>query len=204
MNPFRIIAASLLIYTMAFCHEDVHITFDEQEYHDGITLSFDGPGLRPTLKIKEDIKIFIKHNDLIICHQDSDDEVAISDEGELYINDKRIDTNRKQEKLLLEYHDLGVATFDKAEEIAKEAMKVGLKGAELGLKAVTGVFRMLLPEYSSEDFERDMEKEGEKIETKAQVLEDKAEIMEKLVEEMQELHEQVGDSVPELDELSWF
>lgn len=172
--------------------------------HDDHNIKIDGPGMRPKIEIEDDVYMYEKHDDIIIENEDFDEEVVISSEGELFINGDKIRVSRKERELLKEYHELATATFDEAADLAEEGVKVGLQGAELGIKAATGVFKILLPGYTAEDYERDVEKEAEKVEKKAEKLEVKAEGMEKMIDHIEDIHEELRESVDELDDLGWF
>jgi hypothetical protein len=194
MKSYTFISLAVLLacgISFSMCDDDFH-------------LSFDGPGMRPKISMDDSIQFYFKHHDLIIEKKHNDDQVAIDSDGSLFINDERIRTDKAQTDLAIEYYELATAAFDQAEDIGKEAVKVGLKGAEIGLKAVVGIVRMLAPDYSSEDFEKDMEKNGKKVEAKAEKVEEKAAALEKMVEEIQKIHQELWEAVPELGDLEWF
>ena len=170
-----------------------------------ISLSFDdSDGLRPKITLEDSIRVYCKHGSVFIEPKSGDDRVEIESDGNLHINDRRVRLSKKQKALTTEYYDLAHASIDKAEVIAQKAVKVGLKGAEIGIKAVAGVFRLLLPGYSAEDLERDMEKEGIKIEEKAQAVEEEAETLVKMIEFLKTMHDRLRHDVPELAQLRWF
>lgn len=133
-----------------------------------------------------------------------EDCVEITDTYKLYINGRRVKTTEEQEELLAQYHDQVYDIVDEAKRIGWEGAKIGLEGAKLGVKAVAGVVKLLLPGYSSDDLERDMEKEAEKIELKAERLEEEAEKIEVLVDDLEDMHYGLRDHIPELDKLRWF
>ena len=138
------------------------------------------------------LEINLEDGTLVITHEDRRDysTVEITEEYELYIDDRHIKTDKDQQKLLGEYYELVVGFEDAIIDIGKEGARIGISGAALGLKAVGGVFKLLSPHYDSDDLERDIEREAEKIEVKAEKLERQA--------------EQIEDMVDELDDLGWF
>jgi chaperonin cofactor prefoldin len=79
-----------------------------------------------------------------------------------------------------------------------------MEGAKLGLKAVGGVFKMMLTSYDGDDLDRDMEWEAEKLEKKAKRLEEKAEDIEELAEDLERIVEEMNETIPEIGELDWF
>jgi len=171
---------------------------------DDHNIKIDGPGLRAKIEVEEDVYIYQKHDDIIIENEEFDELVTISQEGELFIDEEKIRTSRKEKELLVEYHELATAAFESAEKIAEEGVKIGMKGAELGIKAATGVFKILLPGYTSEDFEQDMEKAAEKVEKKAERLEAKADKLEKMMDHLEDIHDELRDRIDELEDLGWF
>jgi len=141
---------------------------------------------------------------LIFHDQLGDEEVEITSDNELYINGDHIETTPKQKEILAEYHDAVSEIVDQAMVIGYEGVKVGAHGAALGLKAVGRVFKMLSPEYDSDDLERDMERDAAKIEKRAEELEKKAEKIEKKADRLEVLSDKLCDEIPELEKLRWF
>ena len=169
-----------------------------------VKIKLEDPGMRLKIEYDDDYKVYKKHGDIIIENEDSEEEVAISEEGELWVNGDKVRVRRSERTLLVEYHELALAILEKAEDIGEEGVKVGLKGAELGVKAATGVFKILLPGYTAEDFEEEMEEAAEKIEKKAEKLEKQAEKLETMSEHLQDIQDDLRARVDELEELEWF
>jgi len=105
---------------------------------------------------------------------------------------------------LIEYHELASAVLETVEDIGEAGVTVGLKGAELGIKAASGVFKILLPGYTAEDYERDMEKQADKLEKKAEKVEEMADELEVMIDHLETLHEELEEEISELDRLDWF
>jgi len=134
---------------------------------------------------------------------DRDESVVITEDYDLFVNDEQVRLDREQQALVREYHELTYEIVDDAKLMAKEGIKIGLKGAKLGLKAVGGVLKMLMTSYDEDEFEADMEREGEKIEAMGEVLEAKGEVIEKKAERLEEVGEELIEEIPELRELDW-
>ena len=132
------------------------------------------------------------------------DEVEITEDYELYINGDLIKTDKEQKKLLKEYYNLVDDLVDKAEDIGIEGGKIGLAGAKIGLQALGGVFKMLLTDYTEEEFESDIEMEAEELEERAEELEEEAEKLEDIAEEIEDRQIELAEEIPELEELGWF
>jgi len=153
----------------------------------------------------DNVDISIDDGCVIIFPDDDDNEcVEITETHRLYINGRRVRTNTKQEALLAEYHEQVYFIVDEAKEIGLEGAKVGVQGAVIGLKAVVGVFRLISPNYGTDDLERDLEREAEKIEVKAERLEEEAEDIEELADELEDMHYNLKRNIPELRRLGWF
>jgi hypothetical protein len=146
----------------------------------------------------EDGSLFISHRGL------RHDRVEITEDGRLYINDESVELDRKQQRLVATYYDLTMDIVSQAKNLGHEGARVGMEGAKLGLKAVGGVFKMMLTSYDGDDLDRDMEWEAEKLEKKAKRLEEKAEDIEELAEDLERIVEEMNETIPEIGELDWF
>lgn len=161
--------------------------------------------LQPGFSIGENSKLSFRNESVFITHRHCDDDVVeITSDGILYVNERIVRTDDDQQERIREYYQLAEAVFHDAIRIGAEGAHVGLHGAKLGIQATAGVFRLLLPDYDSEDFERDMEREKSKLETKAKELEEKADQIERDVDCLESLHQELKKSIPELEGLDWF
>lgn len=155
----------------------------------------------------DDISFDLDDGSIIIIeerrHRDRS-TVEFTDDYELYINDERIDLDRRQKALVKEFHQQGMEIVDYAKDIGWEGAKIGVEGAKLGMRAIACLFKLLSSDYDSDDMEYEMERAAEKIEAKAEILEEKAEFIEELVEELEDIADDLRDNIPELDRLRWF
>jgi len=170
---------------------------------DDLKITIDDPGFRLKIEFDDNCKLFRKHGDIIVQSED-EEEVAISEDGELWVNGHKVRVRRSERKLLIEYHELAMSLLDRCEDIAEQGVKLGLKGAVLGIKAATGVFKILLPGYSTEDYEKDVEKAAKKLEKKAEKIEDKGDKLQAMSEQLQDIHDELREKIKELDDLDWF
>jgi len=153
----------------------------------------------------DNVRVRIDDSSIILINKENDDEsVEFTDDYELLIDGEKIDLDRKQQKLVEEFHTMTFDLIDEAKKIGLEGAKVGISGAALGLVAVGNVFKLLSPDYDSEDFEREMEEEAEKLEKKAEKLEEKAEALEDMADELDEIRDDLQDITPELQDYEWF
>ncbi|NQT25490.1 hypothetical protein HQ585_09045 [candidate division KSB1 bacterium] len=167
-----------------------------------ITMGF---SMKPRIQFHEDCRIYERHNDVyIVSDEDRSERVIITDKNELLVNGKTVETDSMQAIMTQQYYDLTVQCLEDAKNIGKAGAKMGWEGAKIGVKAVTGVFRMILPDYDADDLERDMEYESEKIEAKADILEEKADALDEKLEELEDLHYDLQTEIEELGDLLWF
>jgi hypothetical protein len=154
----------------------------------------------------DDIKVRFHDNTVQIRPNQAStlDVIEITDEYDLYINHRYVKTDAEQDKLLKEFHYIASRMGREAKKIALEGAKIGVCGAGVGLKAVARVAKLILPTYGTEDLERDMEREAERLEIRAERLEVKAECLEDKADRLDDIREVLSDEIPELEELDWF
>ena len=146
----------------------------------------------------DDHSLFLSHHGL------HNDRVEITEDGQLYINDKFVRLDSDQQRLVATYYDLTMGIVRKAKDLGHEGARIGIEGAKLGLKAVGGVLKMAFTAYDGDDLDQDMEWEAGKLERKAERLEEKAEEIEDLAEDLERIAERMNESIPDLKELGWF
>lgn len=151
----------------------------------------------------DDINIEIDDGDIILRHIDTDEEVIFTERYELIVNDRKIKTTPDQQEVIEEFYDTFFVVVDKVTEIGYKGAAIGWEGAKLGLKAIAKVFKLLHPEYDTDDLENEMEKEAEKIEERAEEIEEMAEKVENLVDHLEDLFFELEDSIPEIASLDW-
>ncbi|AKC87790.1 hypothetical protein [Pseudoxanthomonas suwonensis] len=89
-------------------------------------------------------------------------KAEITPQGDLLIAGKPVPVDEAQRKLLLEHrgHIIG---------IAQAGIAIGMQGADLGIKAATGALKSVFT-GTTDDFEKQMEAEGRRIEAEAKKL----------------------------------
>lgn len=151
------------------------------------------------------VDIDLEDGSIILTHRGRHYEtVEITQDYELYVNDSRVDLNEDQQELVVAYYDLGMEIIDYAKELGWEGAKIGASGAKLGLKAIGSIFKLIFTGYDTDDLERDLERDAEKIEARAERLEKRAEKIEDMAYELEDLAWEMNREIPELDELDWF
>jgi hypothetical protein len=160
---------------------------------------------KPHFDIHNHARVFLSHGSVYIEErEDGGGWVKITEDDRLIVNDEEVDLNGDQRALVREYRERAESIRHEIGKIASAGAEVGIEGAAFGLKAVGGVFHMVLPGYDSDDFDRDMEEAEAELEAKAESLEDRADRFEGKINELEDLHESMKDRISELDRLYWF
>ena len=155
----------------------------------------------------DDARVSFDHGTIVITsnkNRYNRDIVEITDDYELYVNDRYVETNRQQQELVEEYYDLMMDMVWDAKRIGWEGAKMGIEGAKVGLKAVVNVIRLIDPDYDTDDLEEELEEEAEKLEEQAELLEEEAEELEEIAEDLEDIHRKLRRRIPELRALKWF
>ncbi len=152
----------------------------------------------------DDARFEIDKDEIILSHLESPrEEIRITEDYKMYLDDEEIPLDVDQRKTVQEFYQLSFGIRSEAKAIAKEGLKIGVKGAKLGLQAVGCVFKMLLTSYDEEDLDVEMEAEADKIEAEAEKLEARAEVLEDQMERWEEVGRQMKDEIPALAHMEW-
>jgi predicted dehydrogenase len=141
---------------------------------------------------------------LVIEHEDEGWTVEITEDYELYVDGRKVSTDREQKRLLKRYYRDYENIVEMAKELARDGAAVGLEGAKLGVSAVACVAKLLLDEYDSDDMEKEIEINSEDLEKMADKLEKKAEKVEDIADDLKKTHRKLRRSIPELGDLEDF
>jgi vacuolar-type H+-ATPase catalytic subunit A/Vma1 len=152
----------------------------------------------------KDKSIELEDGRLVIEHEEEGWTVEITDDYELYVDGRRVKTDREQKKLLKRYYRDFEKIEDMAEDLAREGAAVGLEGAKLGVSAVACIAKLLLEDYDSDDMEDEMEVKTEDLEKMAEKLEKKADKLEDIADDLEKTHRKLRRSIPELGDLEDF
>jgi len=150
------------------------------------------------------VDIDFEDGSIIFTDSEYGETVEITEEYELYVNDRLVELDENQQELVKEYYVLCDEIVEEAKEIGWEGAKIGVSGAKLGLKALGGLFKVIFTSYDSDDLERDMERAADKLEARAKVLERKARVIEDKAEDLEELADEMSTEIPEIGDLDWF
>lgn len=153
----------------------------------------------------DDITVRLRKGNITFVNHDEDhSSVEITKYYELFVNDEEVELDNDQQELVKQFYLQTITIKKYAKKIGIEGAKIGLDGAMLGLKAIGCVFKLLSPDYDTDDLEDEIESAADDIEDKADRLERKAEKIEDLVYELEDYADEMAYNIPELDELGWF
>ena len=152
----------------------------------------------------DNINIDYDDDNLIVTNTDEKSSFTIDKKYELYINDKHIRTTPEQRKLTKEMYKSINLIVEEAKDIGWDGAKIGAEGAKLGLHAILCVFKLLSPDYDSDDLEAEIEQKSKKIEKKAEKIELRANNIEDMVRDLEDISDRMRENIPALKQLSWF
>ncbi len=152
----------------------------------------------------DDVEVEFDDGSLLIINEEENDEIEITEEYGLYVNDRHIETSDEQHELIAEYYNRVWNITEYAAMLGIEGAKIGAGGVKLGFTAIAKFVKLLSEDYDEDDLEEDMEREAEKLGKKAERLERKAERIEEMVDELENLHYELRRSIPALKDLEWF
>ncbi|MFP4546741.1 MAG: hypothetical protein ACLFQM_01325 [Fidelibacterota bacterium] len=132
----------------------------------------------------------------------SRDDIYITDTYDLYINNRKINLDRRSRSLIKSYYKELFDIREKAIEIGIEGAKIGLSGAKLGLTAVVSLPLLLVG--GSDEYEERMERSGEELERKGERLEKRGDRLEEQAEDLENIEWELKERIAELDHIDWF
>ena len=152
----------------------------------------------------DNINIDFDDDDLTVTNTDEKSSFKIDKKFELYINKEHVKTTPEQRKLTKEMYRSVELIIEEAKDIGWDGAKIGAEGAKLGIHAILCVFKLLSPDYDTDDLEAEIEKKAKKLEKKADKLELRAELIEDMARELEDISDRMREKIPELKKLSWF
>ncbi len=152
----------------------------------------------------DNINIDFDDDNLTVTNEDEETSFKIDKKYELYINDKHIKTTPEQRKLTKEMYKSIDLIVEEAKDIGWDGAKIGVEGAKLGFQTILCVFKLLSPDYDSDDLEAEIEQKSKKIEKKAAKIELRANNIEDMARELEDISDRMREKIPELKRLSWF
>lgn len=152
----------------------------------------------------DDARFHLGKDEIVISHLEAPyEEIVITDEYRMYIDDEEVSLTAEQREIVREFYGVSFQIRSEAKGLAKEGVKLGIKGAKLGIHAVGAALKMLFADWDEEEFERKMEHEAEKLEAEGELLESRGEKIELLADRWQELGLQMKEDIAPLREMDW-
>jgi hypothetical protein len=187
---FLIIINCFLSFSIIFAADDYSIRSEDQKFH---------------FECWENFNIDVEGKTVVINHYgDNGSMVEITEDGELYIDRKKVKTDRQSRALLQDYNHMMRELIASAEKLGYDAVRIGGKGADLGLEAVSGILEVMCTDLEMDELEASLEKKAQKIEQAAEKLEARAEELEDQAEELEAVHDKLKNRIDELTQLEWF
>ena len=152
----------------------------------------------------DNINIDFDKDILKVTNTDEETSFFIDKNYELFINKVQIETSPEQRELTKEMYQSIDLIIEEAKDIGWDGAKIGAEGAKLGLQAILCVFKLLSPDYDSDDLEAEIEQKAEKIEKKAEKIEMRANNIDDMARELEDISNRMREKIPELKQLSWF
>lgn len=154
-------------------------------------LAVDLPKSKSASVCLDNIDIDFNNGTVIITPRSGDDfRVEITDDGELFLNGKKIRISSEERELLRDYRRDMIHLVRRAEEI-------GIKGAKVGVHAVSGLIEVICTELELDELEAELESESARIEKEAQELEE-------LAAQLEDMHYELKNRISELNKLRSF
>lgn len=175
---------------------------DDHDYGHGHSYHF---GYGHNFRRCNNLDIDFEDGDVFITHSGRrSGSVRITEDYELYVNSKHVITNDDQKKLLVEFYSSVEKLNKYAASIGAKGVEIGIDGAKIGLSAISGIFKLILPNYDTDDLEREMDRKSKRIEYKASLLEKEAKALEHLAYDIEDIADELKHEIPELNKLRWF
>lgn len=197
MRNFYRSISFILIFSMLLAASTS--VYAKESKHDGHNTHFGFDGI--TI---DEINIDFDDDILTVTNTDEKTSFTIDRKYELYINDEHIKTTPEQRRLTKEMYRSIDLIIEEAKDIGWDGAKIGAEGAKLGLHAIMCVFKLLSPDYDTDDLETEIDRKAKRIEKKAEKIEIRAEHLEDMARELEDISNRMREEIPELKQLSWF
>ena len=155
------------------------------------------------MNINNENYILFEDSSLILASRDNDIYlVEISPQAALFIHGEKVQTSQTQKIILKKYYQSMYTTFRTRNRIGGKAVKVGLAGAKLAVKAIGGLVDYVLSGFDDQvmkDYEKKMADESDKIDVQADRIDAMGEKYKKFREANNKIVVEIRDKVPQLD-----
>lgn len=126
------------------------------------------------MNINDENYILFEDESLVVCDRKTDEYlVEITPGFDLYIRGKKEDIDEEQRDLIEDYYIAQYMLYIKRNRISAKGIEIGIQGARLAAKAVSGAFMLMANGFDEEEerqFEENMEREAEEIERNSEMI----------------------------------
>ena len=153
------------------------------------------------------VEMDLEDGELVIENDRLDEDVTITEDRELFVNGRRVETDRRTKRLLDRYVRQHEQLEAEAAKLGVEAAEMGAMGAKIGALAVAKVCRAFCGDDDDddlEDLEDEIDERQEEIDRLTDKIEKKAEKVEGIADDVKRTHRKLRRAVPELEDLDWF
>ena len=200
MKPFHKSIAFIVVLSL-LCTASPVVQAKKIKHHHkndhSAKIGFDGVTL-------DNINIDFEDSILKVTNTDENTSFKIDEKYELYINGELISTTPEQKQLTKEMYTSIDMIIEEAKDIGWDGAKIGAEGAKLGLQAILCVFKLISPNYDSDDLESEINAKAKNLEKKAEKIEIRADHIEDMARDLETLTDVMREKIPELKRLSWF
>ena len=184
----------MMLFTITSAIQAKH---SKHDYTRNTKIGFDGFTL-------DNINIDFDDKNLVVTNTDENTSFKIDKKYELYINGSYVPTTPEQKILTKEMYTSIDLIVEEAKGIGWDGAKIGAEGAKLGFHAILCVFKLISPNYDTDDLENEIDMKASQLEKKAKKIERRAEHIEDMARDLELLSNKMREEIPELQELEWF
>ena len=152
----------------------------------------------------ENVDVNLDHGSIIFKHKDGDETVEITKGYALIVNGNELRLHRDQRNLVKDYYESFQAVIEDAKTLALAGVKLGAKGAAMGIVAACRALCGVDSENDRDHHDSSIDRETEKLNAEGAKIEKRAERLKRKAETLEKLHDRLRRNVTELDELGWF
>jgi flagellar capping protein FliD len=152
----------------------------------------------------DNVNVDIDDGSIVFTHQNDNETVEITENGDLIVNGSPVRLARDERKLVEDYYETFDGIINEAKEIGLEGAKIGVKGATLGISAAISALVHLADGRDADDVQIEVDRKSERIERMADRLEKRADRLEAKTNRLEEMHNSLRSTIDELDDLGWF
>lgn len=160
------------------------------------------------MNINDENYILFEDESLVVCDRKTDEYlVEITPGFDLYIRGKKEDIDEEQKDLIEDYYIAQYMLYIKRNRISAKGIEIGIQGARLAAKAVSGAFMLMANGFDEEEerqFEENMEREAEEIERNSEMIDSHVEDYEDQIYNVNKTERIMSRKIKNLQEYALF